>query len=294
LKKVQGAATSPGERAAARLANALEQLANATPGLRSAAEAAITVDFHRLLTGLRTAMTAETITRASLPAELVQSWVGQDGRARISVTPKENTDDKAASERFVSAVHAISPDATGAPVTIARSGQTIVQAFIEAGILALIAITLILWVALRRLLDVVLALGPLVLAGIMTLEAAQLLGVSLNYANIIALPLMFGVGVAFHIYYLLAWRQGVVDVLASSLTRAIFFSALTTGVAFGSLWASSHPGTASMGELLAISLVFTLLAAFIIVPAFLGPPPRAKKAAPADQGVDRREPVQVA
>jgi predicted RND superfamily exporter protein len=294
LKKVEGAATSPGERAAARLAKALEQLANATPELRSAAEIAITVDFHRLLGGLRTAMTAETITRASLPAELVQSWVGRDGRARISVTPKENTDDKAASERFVSAVHAISPDATGAPVTIARSGQTIVQAFIEAGILALIAITLILWVALRRLLDVVLALGPLVLAGIMTLEAAQLLGVSLNYANIIALPLMFGVGVAFHIYYLLAWRQGVVDVLASSLTRAIFFSALTTGVAFGSLWASSHPGTASMGELLAISLVFTLLAAFIIVPAFLGPPPQAKRTEPSDQAVDRREPAQVA
>jgi hopanoid biosynthesis associated RND transporter like protein HpnN len=294
LKKVEGAATSPGERAAARLAKALEQLANATPELRSAAEAAITVDFHRLLGGLRTAMTAETITRASLPAELVQSWVGRDGRARISVTPKENTDDKAASERFVSAVHAISPDATGAPVTIARSGQTIVQAFIEAGILALIAITLILWVALRRLLDVLLALGPLVLAGIMTLEAAQLLGVSLNYANIIALPLMFGVGVAFHIYYLLAWRQGVVDVLASSLTRAIFFSALTTGVAFGSLWASSHPGTASMGELLAISLVFTLLAAFIIVPAFLGPPPQAKRTEPSDQAVDRREPAQVA
>jgi predicted RND superfamily exporter protein len=60
--------------------------------------------------------------------------------------------------------------------------------------------------------------------------------------------------------------------LASSLTRAIFFSALTTGVAFGSLCFSSHPGTASMGKLLALSLSFTLLAAFVIVPAFLGPP----------------------
>jgi hypothetical protein len=237
-------------------------------------------------------MGAETVTRQSLPAELVESWVGTDGRARISVHPKDDTDDKAASERFVSAVQTISPEATGAPVTIARSGQTIVRAFIEAGILALVAITIILWVAMRRLLDVVLALGPLVLAGIMTLEAAQLMGLSLNYANIIALPLMFGVGVAFHIYYLLAWRQGVVDVLASSLTRAIFFSALTTGVAFGSLWASSHPGTASMGELLAVSLVFTLLAAFIIVPAFLGPPPQVAKSRP--EKADQREPAQAA
>ncbi|MBI3274905.1 MAG: hopanoid biosynthesis-associated RND transporter HpnN, partial [Methylocystis sp.] len=100
----------------------------------------------------------------------------------------------------------------------------------------------------------------------------------LNFANIIALPLMFGVGVAFHIYYVIAWRKGVTDMLASSLTRAIFFSALTTGTAFGSLFLSSHPGTASMGEFLAISLFFTLLAAFIIVPAFLGPP-RTEKVA---------------
>ena len=102
--------------------------------------------------------------------------------------------------------------------------------------------------------------------------AADMVGMSLNFANIIALPLMFGVGVAFHIYYVIAWRKGVADMLASSLTRAIFFSALTTGTAFGSLFLSSHPGTASMGELLTISLFFTLLAAFIIVPAFLGPP----------------------
>ena len=106
----------------------------------------------------------------------------------------------------------------------------------------------------------------------MTLEAAYLLGLPLNYANNKALPLMLAVGVAFHIYYIVAWRAGVADLLASSLTRAIFFSAMTTGVGFGSLCFSSHPGTASMGKLLALSLFFTLAAAFVIVPAFLGPP----------------------
>ena len=146
------------------------------------------------------------------------------------------------------------------------------KAFLQAALYALIAIFIILAVALRNPLDVALTLGPLVLAGIMSLEAADMAGMSLNFANVIALPLMFGVGVAFHIYYVIAWRKGVVDMLASSLTRAIFFSSLTTGVAFGSLYLSSHPGTASMGELLIISLFFTLLAAFIIVPAFLGPP----------------------
>jgi predicted RND superfamily exporter protein len=91
---------------------------------------------------------------------------------------------------------------------------------------------------------------------------------------------MFGVGVAFHIYYIIAWRKGVVDMLASSLTRAIFFSSLTTGTAFGSLFLSSHPGTASMGAFLTISLFFTLVAAFFIVPAFLGPPRQRAAATP--------------
>ena len=77
----------------------------------------------------------------------------------------------------------------------------------------------------------------------------------LNFANIIALPLLLGVGVAFKIYYIMAWRAGQTDLLESSLTRAVIFSALTTATAFGSLWLSSHPGTSSMGKLLALTLV---------------------------------------
>ncbi len=73
-----------------------------------------------------------------------------------------------------------------------------------------------------------------------------------NFANIIALPLLLGIGVAFKIYYIMAWRAGQTNLLQSSLTRAVFFSALTTATAFGSLWLSSHPGTSSMGKLLAL------------------------------------------
>jgi uncharacterized protein len=94
----------------------------------------------------------------------------------------------------------------------------------------------------------------------------------LNFANIIALPLLLGVGVAFKIYYVTAWRAGRTNLLQSSLTRAIFFSALTTATAFGSLWLSSHPGTASMGKLLALSLVATLAAVLLFQPALMGKP----------------------
>ena len=95
---------------------------------------------------------------------------------------------------------------------------------------------------------------PLLVAIVVTLEICVAIGLKLNFANIIALPLLLGVGVAFKIYYVMAWRSGETNFLQSSLTRAVFFSACTTATAFGSLWFSHHPGTSSMGKLMALSL----------------------------------------
>ena len=273
LKGIAGTAQAAPNASARRLGETLDRLASAPADRRAAADTALTVDLTRLLERLRTLLAPETITVESLPASIRSDWVGRDGRARIEVHAKGNSNDNAVMAKFAGAVQAVAPDATGAPISTTASGKTITRAFLEAGVFALGAIFVILAIALRRPWDVALALGPLVLATIMTLEACYLIGLPLNFANIIAMPLMLAVGVAFHIYYVIAWRAGVADMLASSLTRAIFFSALVTGVAFGSLCLSSHPGTASMGQLLALSLFFTLLAAFIIVPAFLGPPP---------------------
>lgn len=259
-----------------RFAATLDALVKATPETRQAAQVAALSDFERILGDLRRALSVTRITPETLPADLRREWIAPDGSVRIEVTAKGDSNDRAVMTAFAESVQTLAPDASGPPVIVAEAGKTVVRAFLQAGAFALVAIFAILAVALRRASDVALTLGPLVLAGIMSLEAADLLGMSLNFANIIALPLMFGVGVAFHIYYIIAWRKGVADMLASSLTRAIFFSALTTGTAFGSLFLSSHPGTASMGALLAISLFFTLLAAFVIVPAFLGPPRQAE------------------
>ena len=125
---------------------------------------------------------------------------------------------------------------------------------------------------LRRVTDVLLTLVPLLLAGLVTLELTVLFNMPLNFANIIALPLLLGLGVAFKIYFVMAWRAGTTHLLQSSLTRAVFFSAMTTATAFGSLWLSHHPGTSSMGKLLAMSLVTTLCAAILFQPALMGPP----------------------
>lgn len=264
---------SAGAKAAANLSTTLDKLGSAPVSAREAASVALTTDLKTLLRRLGGLLSPEKITLQNLPPQLKAEWVTADGRSRIEVHPKGNSNDDEVLRHFAKEVQTVAPHATGAPIATTESSYTILGAFIQAGLTALALIFIILSVALRKPWDVAMTLGPLVLATLWTLMALYILGMPLNFANIIALPLMLAVGVAFHIYYVIAWRAGVADMLASSLTRAIFFSALTTGTAFGSLMLSSHPGTASMGKLLALSLFFTLVAAFFVVPAFLGPPP---------------------
>ncbi|KST59785.1 hopanoid biosynthesis-associated RND transporter HpnN [Methylobacterium sp. GXS13] len=262
-----------GAQTAKQLAGTLDKLAGGPVQLREAASVALTKDLVPLLQRLRDLLHPEKITLDNLPPQLKADWVAADGRARIEVHPKGNSNDDEVLRTFSDEVLKVAPHATGAPVATTQSTYTILGAFVQAAVTAFVLIFVILSVALRKPWDVAMTLGPLVIATLWTLMALRIIGMPLNFANIIALPLMLAVGVAFHIYYVIAWRAGVTDMLASSLTRAIFFSALTTGSAFGSLVLSSHPGTASMGKLLALSLFFTLIAAFFVVPATLGEPP---------------------
>jgi hopanoid biosynthesis associated RND transporter like protein HpnN len=274
---------------AARMATTLRNLADAPPELRAKIGTALLEGMKLRLAQIRSALKAEPITLQNLPPEIVADWTSPDGRARVEVGPKGDGNDNANLRRFASAVLAVDPNATGVPILIQESAKTVVRAFVEAGVLALVSITIILFVALRRVTDVLLTLVPLLLAGVVTLELCALLKLPLNFANIIALPVLLGVGVAFKIYYVLAWREGVTSLLASPLTRAVMFSAMTTAVAFGSLFFSSHPGTSSMGELLALSLVTTLAAAVLFQPILMGPP-RQVASPQEDHGTDRAGP----
>ena len=276
LNKMGGNSPGAGAAAAKRLAAASVKLAQADEAIRARAQTAFFVPLETDIAQLRAFLGAERVTRDNLPQTIKQLWVTPDGRARVEIVPKGNTNDTEVLRSFARAVLAVYPNATGGPISILESGRTVVTAFFEAGFYALVSIAILLWIVLRRFGDVLLTLVPLLLAGVVTLEICVLIGMPLNFANIIALPLLLGVGVAFKIYYIMAWRSGRTNLLQSSLTRAVIWSALTTATAFGSLWLSRHPGTSSMGKLLALSLVCTLAAAVLFQPALMGKPRRTK------------------
>ncbi len=272
LRKVAGDDKGPGAVAARRLADALAKLAQADKAMRDKAEATFIAPLNVGLDQVRSLLKAQPITVKTLPADIVKDWTAADGRTRIEALPKGDPNDNETLRTFAAAVLKVEPNAIGGPISILKSGDTIVSAFIQAGCWALLSISILLWIVLKRIGDVLLTLVPLVLAGVVTLEICVIIGMPMNFANIIALPVLLGIGVAFKIYYVTAWRAGHTNLLQSSLTRAIFFSAMTTATAFGSLWLSSHPGTSSMGKLLALSLVTTLAAAVLFQPALMGKP----------------------
>jgi len=272
LRRTAGDGKGPGAVASRRLADALSKLAGSNQATRDKAQDIFVTPLKIVFDQLKNTMQAGPVTLKTLPPELLNSWKSRDGLIRVEALPKGDPNDNENLRRFADAVLAAEPNAIGGPVSILKSGDTIVKAFIHAGIWALLVISLLLYLTLRRVSDVLMTMVPLLVAGAVTLELCVLIELPLNFANIVALPLLLGVGVAFKIYYVTAWREGRTNLLQSSLTRAIFFSALTTATAFGSLWLSSHPGTASMGKLLALSFVITLAAVLLFQPALMGKP----------------------
>lgn len=230
-------------------------------------------DFPKWLERLRGLLAPDEITLATLPESLTSHYSSRDGRTRVEVFPAENVEDNQALRRFVSGVQERAPGAIGSPVSILEGGQTIIDACIQATVLAVVMAALLLLIVLRRPGETLFVLLPLVLTLLLTVAACSVLDVPLNPANVIALPLVLGLGIAFGIYLILRRReagsQSIVEVLRSSTSRAVFLSALTTMASFGALGFSRHPGMASLGILLVVVLILAMVCALVILPALL-------------------------
>jgi len=270
LDRLAGAAKgAPQGDAAGRLSSALAALIGS--GALAELEARLMTLLPGRLRALSDSLDAGPVTFDDLPDSLRRRQVAADGRASVEVYPKENLHQHQALRRFVEAVRAVALHATGSPVVILEAGNTVVGAFRDAAVLAFVAIAVLLAVLLRRLRDVALVFSPLVLAALLTVAASVLFGLPFNFANVIVLPLLFGLGVANGIHLVLRRRDegGVTEVMASSTPRAVVFSALTTIGSFASIALSSHPGTASMGMLLTIAITLTLACTLIVLPALM-------------------------
>jgi len=273
FRKTSEALRSLGEdRAAAwRLANALDDVVKRHDhDLLSRLHMVFISGLETQMASIRELLSARRVTLEDITDDLKRDWIAPDGRAKIEVYPASNSRDPRTLSAFTDAVLKIAPEASGSPVSIQESGKTITKAFTKAGFFAVLAVAFLSWLILRSVADVARLIAPLILAGILTLATMVIICLPLNFANIIALPLLLSLGVSYAIYFVSAWYTGITKPLQSSMARAVIFSAATALVAFGSLSFSGHPGTSGIGELLTVALIYSLLCTFVVLPALLG------------------------
>jgi len=214
---------------------------------------------------------AQRVSRDTLPQVVRRDWQAPDGRLRLRVDAAGDLNRREDLARFVEQVRRVAPQAGGTPVVHLESARVVVHAFAQAFALALACIAVILLLTLRRAVEVLVVLAPLLLAALLAAAVMTAAGIAFNFANVIALPLLLGVGVDSGVHMLARARTGAAGapLAASATARGVVTSALTTVVSFGNLAFSAHPGTASMGFLLAVGMVATIACTLLLLPALV-------------------------
>jgi hopanoid biosynthesis associated RND transporter like protein HpnN len=220
---------------------------------------------------LSQSLTAYEFNLDSLPDYIRNQWLSPTGIYRVMILPKQDLNIPANLKQFALDVQSVAPAAVGLPVGDLASGQAVVNAFKMAFSFSFALITILLLLILKSLYKTLLVLGPLILASLLTCSVNVLLGIPFNFANIIALPLLLGMGVDSGIHIMHCLHEQLEDnqhILQSSTARGVMFSSITTMSSFISLALIPHFGIASMGITLAVGISFTLICTLIVLPAF--------------------------
>lgn len=220
---------------------------------------------------LVTALRADGVTRDDIPPELEARWIGAEGTHRLQILPAEDVGQLDALQEFVGEVGAIAPEATDLPAVYLGAGQEVVKAFGYALMIALAGIGIVLFGVFRNPSRVIQVLLPLILAGGATGGLAYVVGLPMNFANIIVLPLLFGLGVDNGIHIVHRFRVGATAraIFSSTTARGVLLSGTTTLLSFSSLAFTSHRGMATLGQLLSVGVFMILAYTLIVLPAFL-------------------------
>ena len=220
---------------------------------------------------LRRALLVSPVTADSVPTEVRRRFTSPGGEKLAVVLPKENVAEVGAMTRFIEEVRAVVPNATGRPVIEWGVGGVVMSSFRQAMLFALASIGCVLLVLFRPVRYAALVVVPLALAVVCTLALGVLLDMPLNMANILVMPLIFGLGLDSGVHVVDRYRgEGDVShLMHSSTPRAVVLSALTTVGAFSALSFSPHVGTASIGLLLAVAVSLLLLFTVFLLPVLL-------------------------
>jgi preprotein translocase subunit SecF len=205
-----------------------------------------------------------------LPQALRDRFVGVTGKILLQVYPKKDVWVRANQEEFIKVLEKIDKNVTGTPVQLYHYTDLLKNSYEEAALYALGAIVILTLIHFRTLSSVLLALIPVLIGSVWLGGMMGFMGVPLNPANIMTLPLVIGIGVTNGIHILNRFaEEQTPSILAKSTGKAVFVSGLTTIAGFGSLILAKHRGIHSLGAVMAVGVTTCMIAALTFLPAIL-------------------------
>ncbi len=247
-------------------------------------------DLVNRLHGLAAVADPEPPLLTDLPPSLVERFVGSSGKHLLKIYGRGDLWNHQSLEKFVNEVRSIDPRATGNPLQAFEASREMKRSYEQAACYALVVILTVLWFDFRSLRHALLASLPLALGMGQTLGLMGLLGIDLNPANLIGIPLILGIAVDYgvHIVHDSLERPGRYRISAST-ANSVLVDALTTILGFGALMVASHRGLESLGRVLTIGVTTCTVTSLVFLPALLALLYREPRVAGTTDGVDEVE-----
>ena len=219
---------------------------------------------------LKTQRGDRPLTVEDLPVQLRQRYLSNHGKVLIEVVPSVDVWERKPNEEFVAQVQKIAPGVTGTPVMNLEYIDLLMKSYIQASFYAAGVILILIFLLFRNVKDLILTLLPLGLGILWLFGALGLFHIELDPANIVTLPMILGIGVAYGVYVMDRYREeGGIRIFASSTGKAVVLSALTTLFGFGSMLVGQYRGLVSLGLVMSLGVIFTLISALLVLPQIL-------------------------
>jgi hopanoid biosynthesis associated RND transporter like protein HpnN len=229
-------------------------------------------DFVRSFQRLQDNLAPKPIGLADVPQEMRAKFISDRGRFLLQIHPGVDIWDREGSERFVSDLRSVDPDVTGTPVITYEALHLMERAYRQGTIYAILLVTLVTAITLRRTRETVLALLPLGLGLMWAFGLMYFFGLKFNMGNVFGLPLILGAAAEYGLNIVLRFMEGREHggpLIARSTMMAVLVSGLTTIVGFGSLMIADHRGIFGLGLLLTLGTATSLIAALVVLPVLL-------------------------
>jgi predicted RND superfamily exporter protein len=234
---------------------------------------------------LKTQRGDRPLSTEDLPPELKQRYLSKNGKVLIEIEPAVDVWERKPTEQFVGEIQTVAPEATGTPVMNLEYIDLLKESYVQAALYAAGVVVVLIFLLFRRIKDVLLTLLPLGIGILWMFGLLGLFKIQLNPANIVTLPMILGIGVAFGVYVVARYREeGKVRIFESSTGKAVILSAMTTLFGFGSMLFGEYRGLVSLGMVMSLGVICTLVSAIVILPQILSLQDRAAGEEDRDPG----------